>query len=302
MEGMVFNIQRYSIHDGPGIRTTVFFKGCSLRCFWCHNPESMDLNPQIQIFPRKCISCGNCFEACPFHAHYINEGQRFFKREICRGCGECAGTCYGEALVLTGKMMTGEEIIKEVEKDRPFYKNSDGGVTFSGGEPLLQKEFLKALLMGSKDRGLHTAVDTAGNVPWQSFKEILPYTDLFLFDIKAYSEKIHKQATGAGNSRIIENLKLLTTENNDIWIRIPVIPDINDNMEEMEKISAYLAGLKRIKQIELLPYHQFGAGKYETLGMEYKAMKCVPPNKELMDRLEGLFIKKGLNVKRNKNI
>ncbi len=206
MKGLIFNIQRFSIHDGPGIRTTVFFKGCSLRCFWCHNPESIHPHPQIQLFLQKCIGCGKCFEICPVGAHCMIDGERVFLRELCRNCGKCAEICYADALVLAGKWLTAREVMDEVEKDKPFYENSDGGVTISGGEPLLQADFARALLEECKKEGLHTVVDTAGNVPWEAFEKVLPFTDLFLYDLKAADEEFHRQVTGAGNARILDKV------------------------------------------------------------------------------------------------
>ncbi len=298
MKGLVFNIQRFSIHDGPGIRTTVFLKGCNLRCFWCHNPESINPGPELQLFLQKCIGCGKCFEICPVNAHQVIDGQRVFLREICSGCGKCAEFCYAEALVMAGEEMTVEEVVEEVEKDKAFYDNSGGGVTLSGGEALLQKDFAKAILIESKKRGLHTVVDTAGNVPWQLFEEVLPYVDLFLYDIKVLDDKKHRRATGVGNERILDNFSKLAMAGKDICIRIPVIPNLNDNKEEMEKMAAFIKGLNGIHTVELLPFHGLGEGKYESLGMEYQAKGYISPSDDHIIQLMEAFSAIGLIVKK----
>ena len=271
MKGNIFNIQRYCIHDGPGIRTTVFLKGCGMRCFWCHNPESWLREPQLQIFFEKCIGCGNCYKICPSGAHGAVDGNLKFDRELCVGCGKCADVCYTDALILRGKTMSVEEVMADVEKDRAYYEKSGGGVTFSGGEPLCQADFLGALLRESKTRGLHTAVDTAGNVPWEIFEQIMPFVDLWLYDLKILDNSKHKKATGVENNTILENLKMLTNAGKNVHIRIPVIPSVNDNETEMENIAEFLAKLRFTGSVELLPFHQMAGGKYESLGMPYRA-------------------------------
>ncbi len=296
MRGMVLNIQKFSIDDGPGIRTTVFLKGCTLRCLWCHNPESLDSGYNIQYYPQKCINCGKCVEACPVHAQVFDIEGRTFIRTLCVECGKCAVVCPSNALIVAGKTMTTQEVLAEVEKDRAFYDKSNGGVTFSGGEPMLQIDYLKELLIASKDMGFHTAVDTAGNVPWDNFLEVLPYVDLFIFDLKAIDEVRHRAITGSTNRRILDNLKRISIAGVEIWVRIPVIPGINIVDNEQEKIRAFLVGLKGITSIELLPYHKLGESKYESLQMEYMCKHCLPPDKEFMDNLKDFFKSKGLDV------
>ncbi|AEE96532.1 glycyl-radical enzyme activating protein [Mahella australiensis] len=298
-DGLVFNIQRFSIHDGPGIRTTVFLKGCGLRCFWCHNPESLSTLPQVQFFPQKCIGCGKCVEVCPKKAHAIDaNGRREFRRELCRHCGRCVDVCYAEALVMTGKHMTVSEVMDEVMKDKLFYDNSGGGVTYSGGEPLLQREFIKELLVESKKNGLNTAVDTAGNVPWEAFEQVLPYVDLFLYDIKVMDPDKHRYATGVNNRQLLVNLQHLASCKANIWIRIPVIPGVNDNVPEMRAIADFVECLSGVEVVELLPFHRLGEGKYESLGMEYKARGYNSPSDEKMQELAEVFEQKNLPVKR----
>lgn len=298
MEGLVSNIQRFSIHDGPGIRTTVFLKGCNLRCFWCHNPESWKSYPELQIFPQKCIGCGNCFKVCSVGAHQIIGERREFLRDRCQHCGNCAEQCYAEALVLVGEVMSVQEVMDEVEKDRPFYETSNGGVTFSGGEPLLHKDFIHSLLLESKSKGLDTAVDTAGNVPWEVFDAVLPHVDLFLFDVKAVNEDKHIKGTGVSNIRILENLNRLSKAGTRIWIRVPIIPGFNDNANDMEEVAVLVQELANIELIELMPFHRLGKAKYESLGLEYACKDYEMPSSEHMSQLVKVFTDRGLACKK----
>ena len=206
MKGNIFDIQRFSIHDGPGIRTTVFFKGCNLSCFWCHNPESIDIKSELQFQASKCIACGICEGVCTEGCHQMIEGFHAFDRTKCIVCGKCALACPPQALSMAGKDYTPEDILDIVLRDMLYYKNSGGGITCSGGEPMMQHEFLRELLGLAKDNGLHTAVDTAGNVPFEWFEQMLWVTDLFLYDLKSMDTSKHQEATGVGNERIIENL------------------------------------------------------------------------------------------------
>jgi len=297
LSGTVFNIQRFSIHDGPGIRTTVFLKGCNLRCFWCHNPEAWETEPQVQFFPEKCIACGACVEVCENDAQLLNGDQRLYLRDLCTSCMSCVQECFSGALEQSGKVYTVEDILAEIERDRTYYQFSDGGVTFSGGEPFLQQPFLKEVLQACKEAGFHTAVDTALNVPWALVEEVLPYTDLFLVDVKAFDDEIHRQATGVSNRRILDNLKLLSAVHPQIWIRIPVIPGVNDSASELESISMYLATLESIRWIELLPFHTLGSEKYPSLGMDYPAQGLVMPSKNDMEKTLEVFQQKQLSAR-----
>lgn len=299
MDGIVFNIQRFSIHDGPGIRTTVFLKGCNLSCFWCHNPESRSLKPEIQFFPEKCILCGKCVEVCPNGAQQIIDGKRYFDRSLCDQCGKCVETCYAKALTLAGEDKTFAEIMDEIRRDELYYKNSGGGVTFSGGEPLLQSEFLKELLIGCKQAGYHTAVDTAGNVRWQNFLTVLPYTDLFLFDVKVLAEEKHRKVTGTGNTQIHQNLIQLGASGAKIHVRIPVIPGVNDEMGEIQAIAQFLQPIQGIELVELLPFHHLGSGKYRSLGLEYPTQGYKTPPAEQMEGFVNCLKEFGLNATRS---
>ena len=256
MKATIFDIERGSFVDGAGIRTTVFFKGCNLRCEWCHNPESQSSAPQMMFYQSKCTGCGKCKEKCPHQLAF------------CELCGKCALYCPQDARKICGKEYTVEEVLSEILKDKAYYGES-GGVTFSGGECMLQIDFLEEILKVCKANGVHTAVDTAGNVPWEYFEKILPYTDLFLYDVKCISEDLHKEGTGVSNRLILENLQKLSNKNAEIIVRIPVIPEFNGNDYEMQKIADYLKDL-RIKKVELLPYHAMGEHKWAAIGKETK--------------------------------
>jgi pyruvate formate lyase activating enzyme len=295
--GQIFDIQRFSIHDGPGIRTTVFFAGCNLRCFWCHNPESLKKEPRLQFFPVKCIGCGACFKICQRGVHTAaDDGSRLLLRERCTGCGECAKECCAEALAMSSREATPEEVIEVVLKDKPFYRES-GGVTFSGGEPLLQFEFLQSLLKLAKSHGLHTTVDTAGNVGFERFEALMPLVDLWLFDVKCADEEKHIEATGASNRLIFENLEKLCGSGAAVEIRIPVIPTVNASADAMsaicERIRSFQAG------VELLPFHRLGGGKYEALGLCYGASELMPPSKEELAAYRQIFEDAKIKAKAN---
>lgn len=255
MKANIFEIQKNSFVDGPGIRTTVFFKGCNLKCKWCHNPESQSASFQIMHYKNICIGCKKCKEVC--------------KYEKCVLCGKCVDVCLSGARKVCGKEYSVKEVFYHILEDSLFYELSNGGVTFSGGECMLNIEFLEEILKMCKDKKIHTAVDTAGNVPWQYFERILPYTDMFLYDIKAFSEKLHIEGTGVSNKLIKENLKKLSQSfSGDIIIRIPVICSFNDTLSEMKKIARFLEKIN-YKKIELLEYHSMGEHKYNALDMKF---------------------------------
>lgn len=257
MKATIFEIQRTSFVDGPGIRTTVFFKGCNLRCKWCHNPESQQFKPQMMIYKNKCRGCGKCREVC----HY--------NLEKCNLCGECVKYCPHDARKICGAEYTVDEVFEEVKKDKLFYETSGGGVTFSGGECVLQNEFLVQILKKCKENDIHTAVDTAGDVPWTYFQKLIPYTDIFLYDVKAVSESLHIEGTGVSNKRIMDNLKRISKDGrSEIIIRVPVIPTFNANVAEMKKISSFLSNIN-YKQVELLSYNPMAKYKYEAMDMNF---------------------------------
>ena len=294
--GIIFNIQRYSIHDGPGIRTTVFLKGCPLHCWWCQNPESQ-LNGQEMVFwGDKCIGCGVCSTICPSGAIQIQKGIPVTEKEKCILCGKCVEKCPALAREIIGKKLSIEEVIKEVEKDLVFYEESGGGVTFSGGEPMGQFEFLEGLLNGCREKKIHTAVDTSGHISWRCLKKISPKVDLFLYDLKIMDSKKHQEYTGVSNEIILENLKKLSSVHNNIFIRFPVIPGINDDSQNIKETGEFLSSLK-IAQVNLLPYHYIGIDKYRRLGRTYHLAATQPPSEEKLSEVSAILSKFNLKVK-----
>lgn len=289
--GMIFNIQPFSVYDGPGIRTTVFFKGCNLRCAWCHNPESWRSVPEIQFQPEKCIGCGACLTACPVGAHILKDGVHILERSTCQGCGACVENCFAGALIRTGQEMSVADVMTRIEADRAYYEKSGGGVTFSGGEAMLQIDFLEALLKECRARGIHTAVDTAGAVRREAFDRVLPYTDLFLYDIKAADAALHEKLTGADNKRILENLKYLCEQGARVIVRIPCVP--GGNWEDLHKIAALLSAYTGIERVELLAYHRLGEGKKAALGEKADAVFTVPQEAS-MRAMESYFQAQGV--------
>jgi pyruvate formate lyase activating enzyme len=295
--GIVTNIQRFSIHDGPGIRTTVFFKGCNLHCFWCHNPETLRPEPQLQLFLDRCIGCGECFERCPQGAHVQTEQGRQFLRELCQACGTCVETCYAQGLILVGEEKTVDEVVEEVLRDLPFYETSQGGVTLSGGEPLLQLEFAIAVLARCREAGLHTAIETAANWPWERLAAILPVTDLVMMDVKLMDEARHREATGVSNRRVLENATRLGTEASELIVRTPIVPGVNDNPEDVRAVAAFAAQLPNLLYYELLPFHPMASGKYASLDMDYRARDLKTPDKEQIEALAEVAREAGIEVR-----
>lgn len=285
VDGVVTNIQRFSIHDGPGIRTTVFLKGCNLRCYWCHNPETLSPQPELQLFPERCIGCGECLKRCPQGAHVVVDGRRAFLRERCVGCGTCAETCYAQALVLVGERKTVDEVVEEVLRDRPFYETSGGGVTLSGGEPLVQPEFARAILEACRAEGLHTAVETAANSPWERVERLLEVTDLVMLDIKLMDPARHRECTGASNERILANARRLGRQRQPLIVRTPIVPGANDTPEDVAAIAEFVADLPNLLYYELLPFHPMAAGKYDSLGLDYRARGLTAPPRAQLEAL-----------------
>lgn len=280
----VFDVQRFCFQDGPGIRTTIFTKGCSLRCVWCHNPESLRPDPELLYYADKCLHCGLCAGACPSAAHAMTPAGHALARKKCTACGACVETCPGRALELAGTRRDTDSLLADIPRDRAVYAQTGGGVTVSGGEPLLQPEPLAELLAACKERGIHTAVETAGNIPPDHLAAVLPHVDLFLWDFKALSPDLHRRGTGADNALILANLESLFAHfPGPIWIRIPVIPGFNDSEDELRNIARRLSG-HRIERIELLPYHDIALSKYHALGLEYP-MAATPPPKETLQAL-----------------
>ncbi|WP_232054759.1 glycyl-radical enzyme activating protein [Thermococcus sp. 2319x1] len=299
VKGIIFDIKRYAIHDGPGIRTTIFMKGCPLRCWWCHNPEGISPKPDIMYFSFKCIHCHTCVKACPENAVSFDENEiQHIDREKCTGCGICAELCPTNALRLVGKVVTVEELIREIEKDIKFHDSSNGGVTFSGGEPLFQPKFLKETLKECKRRYIHTTVDTSGYAPTKVMEEVIPYTDLFLYDLKLFDEKEHVKYTGVPNELIKKNLKLLSEKKANVILRFPVIPGITDTEWNVKGWARFLSelDLSSIQEIDLLPYHDVGE-KFNRLGREYKMEVHHAPSDEALKWIKEEFESLGPKVK-----
>lgn len=287
MEGVISDIKRFAVHDGDGIRTTVFLKGCPLKCVWCHNPEGIGFSPQLAYYPHKCIGCGECVAVCPNGAHSMEAGH-VFDREKCTGCGACQAVCLGSALTFYGKTVTASELVPQLLEDKAFYENSGGGVTLSGGECLMQADFCAQLLEMLKANGIHTAVDTCGFVSRTALDKVIPYTDIFLYDLKAFDEDVHIRCTGQSNRIILENLRYLDSLGKKCEIRIPFVPGYND--DQMEKLAAFLAPLQNITRVRVLAYHNYAGSKYEALGMENTLPEQMPEQdavqaaQELFDR------------------
>lgn len=267
MKGTIFNIQKFCVNDGPGIRTTVFLKGCPLKCIWCHNPESQGGNAELMYYNDKCVKCGKCVTACPNNCHSLEKGIHKFERSRCVKCFACTESgC--EALKRVGQEIMTDEVIDEVLKDKIFYDNSDGGITLSGGEPLYQFEFSFEILKKAKENGLHTAIETCGFASAERIKKISKYTDLFLFDYKETNSELHKKFTGAENDIVLGNLSLINEMGREIILRCPIIPDCNDRKEHFDGIAAIANKYECISHIELEPYHSLGESKYLSLGLE----------------------------------
>jgi len=344
--GTIFDIKKYSIHDGPGIRTTVFFKGCPLRCVWCHNPEGQKASAEIMFFSDRCTFCGTCVSVCPNHAvtlkavsresNWIHPGaleagsretdrvhpgqdmllegrgsemNRAYEihtlQKKCIACGECVKACPSGAREVAGRVVTSDELTREIMKDVVFYDSSGGGVTFSGGEPLLQPDFLLVLLRECKEREIHTAVDTCGFTEWETLSAIVPYVDLILYDLKCMDTGMHFQFTGRSNEVILENLIRLSKIHSNVTVRFPLIPGINDNEENIVSMGEFLSSLRwegNQPRINVLPYHKTGIGKYERLGRAYSIPHVVQPTDEAVgcvrDRLRRFGLETGLEEAR----
>lgn len=299
MTGRVFDIKRYSIHDGPGIRTTVFLKGCSLRCLWCHNPESISPDPELMHRPSRCARCYACLESCPLGAISKGAGGAVvIDRARCDLCGKCAEACLYDAMQVVGAEMSVDEAVREVEKDRIFFEQSGGGVTFSGGDPLAQPAFLEALLDACRGRGLHTAVDTAGSSRNGALERVAAKADLVLFDLKVMNESRHIEMTGVSNTPILENLTKLAAGPTEVWVRIPFIAGVNDDEKNVSRTIDFLSSLPKIRRADLLPYHSGGLDKAARIGREGDFRKFESPSEERLAAVEAAFRRAGFEVHR----
>lgn len=298
VKGIIFNIQGYSIHDGPGIRTDVFLKGCSLRCIWCQNPESQSIKPELLFFKEKCTGCGRCISICPEKAIQIIESKSNTDRLRCKSCGRCVQICPGEARSLVGKEMTIQEVFQKVKADELFYRRSNGGVTITGGDPLFQPDFSKSLLSLCRQAGIHTAIETCGYAGWEIFKALLEDVDLVLFDLKHMNSDKHREYTGVPNELILDNVRKIHHELKiPVWARIPVIPGYNDSIENIRAAAGFIAAeLDTSVPVHFLAYHRLGETKYERLGQEAKSFSTRPPAIEHMLELQKIVASYGLDT------
>jgi pyruvate formate lyase activating enzyme len=295
--GLVFNIQKYSVQDGPGIRTTVFLKGCPLCCQWCHNPESISPRREIIVVSQRCTACGECRTVCPFATLIAGEGPLPPRNDSCTLCAACVDACPTGARQMIGREMPVAEVVAAVVKDRIFYEESGGGVTISGGEPLAQPRFLVALAQALRAAGIHVALDTTGFGGTEPLLAAAAFSDLVLYDLKAFDEARHRELTGVSNRTILANLEALNEVHRNIWIRLPVVPGLNDDLAELEKIAGFVAGLRSVTLVNLLPFHRSGLHKYERLGWVHAMKGVEAPSAELMERAADVFRRRHLTVK-----
>jgi pyruvate formate lyase activating enzyme len=305
--GLIFDIQRFSVHDGPGIRTTVFFKGCSLRCFWCHNPEGIQPRPQIQYLENRCIHCGECVTTCLDEGQQLINGSHTYVRDLCKQCGTCIEVCYADALQWVGRKASVEEVMAEVMADCVFYETSGGGVTLSGGDPVLQPDFAKALLVACRANGVHSAIETAGNVTWKILGEIISLVDLVMMDLKHMNPERHRAVTGVSNVKILENARKISDSGKPVIFRTPIVPGVNDSQEEIGEIGKFINSLSNHRHgsgsrtapiiWELLAFHRLAADKYRSLGLKYKAQELTLQSKEEFGQLVKVAQESGVTVK-----
>jgi pyruvate formate lyase activating enzyme len=297
IKGRIFDIKKYSLHDGPGIRTTLFFKGCPLNCWWCHNPESQSPCPQRLYRQNRCLGCGACLTACQQGAISLNGDLVLTDDDRCILCGACVEVCYAEAREIVGQEMTVSQAIAEIERDVAFYDQSGGGVTFSGGEPLMQPRFLLALLQACEQAELHTTLDTCGFAPWQTLDSIHGHVDLFLYDLKLLDDSQHRRFTGVSNRLILDNLRTLSQKGHQIILRVPVIPGVNSEPETLRQIAGFAATLPHLAGLDLLPYHTIAHDKYSRLGKAYELDDTQAPSAQEMDEIAELMGSYGFPTK-----
>ena len=293
--GTVFNIQRYSIDDGPGIRTTVFLKGCPLACVWCSNPESQNHEPELMHRESVCKRCYRCVAACPLGAITVGPDGVVIDRDLCDACGECVNACPHGAMQITGRHMSADEVFDILKRDADFYRDSGGGVTLSGGEVLLQADFARAILERAKEAGFHTYVDTSGQGSTEGLKRLIPYVDLFYFDIKHLDPRVHRAETGITNESILRNFAVVATSGVPVAVRVPVVPGFNDTVDAIADIADLVAGKVPGGTVHLLPYHRYGQQKYAMLGLDYELETAETPSQEFMKGARAIVESRGLH-------
>lgn len=296
MTGTCFNIQRYAIHDGPGIRTTVFLKGCPLSCTWCHNPEGLSREAELVVVRDRCVGCGACLAACPNPPVEGADGRPVPDRRSCLRCGSCIDVCVAGARRLVGRSITPEELMAEIERDTAFYEESGGGVTFSGGEPFEQHEFLQTCLETCRERGIHTAVDTSGYAPRDAVLKAATVADLFLFDLKLMNETEHQRCVGAPLGPVLGNLQALDEAGAEIWIRFPFIPGLTDGMENVNALGRRVAAL-RTRRVHILPFHRTAADKYARIEREWEHADSAEVTQDKVKEAAEALAAMGLDVR-----
>lgn len=297
MEGMITEIQRFSLNDGPGIRTTVFFKGCDMRCLWCHNPETINPRPEILYHPRNCINCLHCVEVCPTKAQSSQDGLHHFDHSKCISCGACAEICYPQAMELSGKKMTVPEILDEIMQDKAYYDGSGGGVTLSGGEVLCQIPFAAQLAKACKEQGISVALETNLNRPYEEMQPLLSFVDLVMCDIKLINDDAHKRWTGADNALVLENVKKLSDAGIPLIVRTPLIPGATDDDQNIGGIAQYLTGINSLQYYELLNFNPLGGSKYDGLGRKNPFEQAKPLPTSRLKELQAVAAAHGIAVR-----
>ena len=296
-KGMITTVQRFSLHDGPGIRTTVFFKGCNMRCLWCHNPETIQALPQLHVYPSKCINCGACVRVCPTNARVMRDSRLVYNRSLCKNCGRCVNECFTGAIALSGKEVTVAEVMAEILQDKAYYARSGGGVTLSGGEVLQQSEFAAALLTACRAEGIQTAIETNLNADFKIIDRLLPLLDLVMADLKLIDDDTHIKWTGVSNQQVIDNIRRLDQAGVPMILRMPVIPGVNDRDDEIQAIAQVVAGVKNLLYFELLNFNPLGGSKYASLDMADTFAAARPLPAARMEELAAIARRAGLDVR-----
>ena len=297
MKSLVTDIQRFSLNDGKGLRTTVFLKGCNMKCAWCHNPETISDKSQLMFYENKCIGCGKCFEACPTKSHKMIDGSHIIDKNTCVECGKCASICYAEALVMCGKEMSTEDVMKEVRQDKPYYENSNGGVTISGGEVLYNADFALEIAKKCKEENINVAIETNMFMNFDKIEKLLEYVDFVMCDIKIFDNELHKKYTGVCNELILENIRKLDESGKPYIVRTPLIPNVTDTEENIEQIACFVSKLENMERYELLNFNPLGEAKYRGLGVENAFEKERPKSCESLKKLESILQRHCLKYK-----